>query len=114
MRAVVEQSIRNQLFFANQQAGTLWSTNSFTSTKGNEVVPHIGVVPKMRNGRSVRGSVVESRNLALVRELYPLIDLDLARRVGKIGKVHHGRSWIDGPLHVLARLHFDKFHARSA
>ncbi len=47
----------------------------------------------MRDRRRVGRRVIHARNLVFLRQLNPLIHLDLAGGIGKVGEVHHG-----GPL----------------
>src|SRR5215469_8876231 len=47
VRTVVEKGIGNQVSSTQQEAGTLWPPDGFSSAEGDQVVAHVGVIPKM-------------------------------------------------------------------
>ena len=94
VRTVVEQRMGHQFFTSNQHAGALRSTDRLPAAERNQVIAHIGVVPQMRNRRRIGCGIIHARDVVLLRQLYPLVHLDLPRGIGEIRKVHHRRALI--------------------
>src|SRR5581483_12493515 len=89
----------------------LRTSNSFSPAECDQVISHMGVIPKMRTRRSIRGRVVKSRNLLFLGQLQPLVHLDLSRRIRKVGEVHHCCLVVDRPEHTVASFDFNQLYA---
>ena len=84
MRAVIEESISDQVLAPDQQSRALRPAHCFAAAESDEIVTHVGVVPKVRHRGRIRSSVVHAWNVVLLAELHPLVDFDLSGRIGKI------------------------------
>ena len=111
VRAVVEQCVGDQIFFADKKTGALGPANRFSTTESDQVVTHFCVVPQMRDRRRICCGVDECREAVFMRQLDPFLDFDLAVVISKVGEVHHGGLRGDGFFQIFTRINNHQFHA---
>ena len=97
-----------QVLAANQQASTLRTTHCLTSAESDQVVTHIGVIPKVGQRRRICSSVVHARQLQFFRHTHPLVHLDLSCGVGEICEVHHRRALIHRAAQLISGFDLDE------
>jgi hypothetical protein len=91
---------------SQQQAGALRARDPLPAREGDEIEAHLRVLPEILDGRHVGGGVVEGGDTVLLAKLRELLVSDLPDVVVRVVEEHHRGLRVDGPLELLARLHF--------
>jgi len=102
MWAVVQKCIAHQVFVPDEQPRALRAADCLASAERDQVVPHRGVVPKVRHRRSVRSRIDKGGHLIFPSQFRPLLHLDLSRGIREVRKMHHRRFFVDGLSQILA------------
>src|SRR6266571_7771776 len=68
VRRRVQAGGGNEVFSADQQAGTLRAAESLAAGERHEVETHLRVLPQVVDGRYVGGGVVQGRNAMFLSE----------------------------------------------